>query len=56
MDKVGRDGVITVEESKALTDDLEVVEGVRLDRGYISPHFVTDTQQMEVVFDDPLSL
>ena len=56
MDKVGRDGVITVEESKALTDDLEVVEGVRLDRGYTSPHFVTDTQRMEAVFEDPLFL
>ena len=56
MDKVGRDGVITVEESKALEDDLEVVEGVRLDRGYISPHFVTDTQRMEVALDDPVFL
>jgi chaperonin GroEL len=56
MDKVGRDGVITIEESKALADDLEVVEGVRLDRGYISPHFVTDTQRMEVVLEEPLFL
>ena len=56
MDKVGRDGVITVEESKALADELEVVEGVRLDRGYISPHFVTDTQRMEVTMDEPLFL
>ena len=56
MDKVGRDGVITVEESKTLTDDLEVVEGVRLDRGYTSPHFVTDTQRMEAVLEDPLFL
>ena len=56
MDKVGRDGVITIEESKALTDDLEVVEGVRLDRGYVSAHFVTDTQRMEVALDDPLFL
>lgn len=56
MDKVGRDGVITIEESKALADELEVVEGVRLDRGYLSPHFVTDTQRMEVVFEDPLFL
>jgi chaperonin GroEL len=56
MDKVGRDGVITIEESKALADDLEVVEGVRLDRGYISPHFVTDTERMEAVFEDSLFL
>ena len=56
MDKVGRDGVITIEESKALEDELEVVEGVRLDRGYISPHFVTDTQRMEVALEDPLFL
>jgi chaperonin GroEL len=56
MDKVGRDGVITVEESKALTDELEIVEGVRLDRGYLSPHFITDTQRMEVALDDPLFL
>ena len=56
MDKVGRDGVITVEESKTLTDELELVEGMRLDRGYISPYFVTDPQRMEVVLDDPLLL
>ena len=56
MDKVGREGVITVEESKTLTDELEFVEGMRLDRGYISPHFVTDPQRMEVVLDDPLFL
>ena len=53
MDKVGRDGVITIEESKAMEDELEVVEGVRLDRGYLSPHFVTDTQRMEVVLEEP---
>ena len=56
MDKVGRDGVITIEESKALEDELEVVEGVRLDRGYLSPHFVTDTQRMEVVLEEPAFL
>ena len=56
MDKVGRDGVITVEESQTLTDELEVVEGVRLDRGYLSPHFVTDAQRMEVTLDDPYFL
>ena len=56
MDKVGRDGVITVEESKTLSDELEVVEGVRLDRGYLSPHFVTDAQRMEVALDEPIFL
>ena len=56
MDKVGLDGVITVEESKTLTDELEFVEGVRIDRGYISPHFVTDAQRMEVALDEPLFL
>ena len=56
MDKVGLDGVITIEESKTLTDELEFVEGVRIDRGYISPHFVTDTQRMEVALDEPLFL
>lgn len=56
MDKVGREGVITVEESKSLTDELEVVEGMRLDRGYLSPHFVTDPQRMEVALDEPLFL
>ena len=54
MDKVGRDGVITVEESKAMTDDLEFVEGVRVDRGYLSPHFVTDTDRMEAALDEPM--
>ncbi|HZA26013.1 MAG TPA: chaperonin GroEL, partial [Dehalococcoidia bacterium] len=56
MDKVGREGVITVEESKSLNDELEVVEGMRLDRGYLSPHFVTDAERMEVVLDEPLFL
>jgi len=53
LDKVGRDGVVTIEESKSLTDELEFVEGVRIDRGYLSPHFVTDTQRMEVAMDSP---
>jgi chaperonin GroEL len=56
MDKVGREGVITVEESKSLNDELEIVEGMGLDRGYLSPHFVTDQQRMEVVLDEPLFL
>ena len=53
LDKVGRDGVVTIEESKSLTDELEFVEGVRVDRGYLSPHFVNDTQRMEVAIDSP---
>ena len=56
MDRVGREGVITVEESKVLEDELDIVEGVRIDRGYISPHFVTDADRMEVVLDEPLFL
>ena len=56
MDKVGREGIITVEESRGLTDELEVVEGMRLDRGYLSPHFVTDVDRMETSLDEPLFL
>ncbi|HAA95050.1 MAG TPA: chaperonin GroEL [Dehalococcoidia bacterium] len=56
LDKVGRDGVVTIEESKALDNELEFVEGVRVDRGYISPHFVSDTQRMEVAIDSPMFL
>ena len=56
MDKVGREGVITIEESKSMTDELDFVEGMRLDRGYLSPHFVTDAQRMEVSLDQPLVL
>jgi chaperonin GroEL len=52
MDKVGRDGVITVEESKSLDTDLDVVEGMQFDKGYISPYFVTDSEAMEVVLED----
>ena len=53
LEKVGRDGVVTIEESKSLSDELDFVEGVRIDRGYLSPHFVTDTQRMEVALDNP---
>ena len=56
MDKVGKDGVITVEESKGTTDSLEVVEGMQFDKGYISPYFVTDPDHMEAVLEDPLIL
>jgi len=52
MDKVGKDGVITVEEAKTMQTELEVVEGMQFDRGYQSPYFVTDTERMEVVFED----
>lgn len=56
MDKVGKEGVITVEESKGLETYLEVVEGMQFDRGYISPYFVTDAEKMECVLDDPYIL
>ncbi|AEE97414.1 chaperonin GroEL [Mahella australiensis] len=56
MDKVGRDGVITVEESKSMLTELEVVEGMQFDRGYISPYMVTDTEKMEAVLEDPYIL
>jgi chaperonin GroEL len=56
MDKVGKDGVITVEESKTLDTSLEVVEGMQFDRGYLSPYFVTDPERMEVVLENPLVL
>jgi chaperonin GroEL len=56
LDKVGRDGVVTIEESKSLDDELDFVEGVRVDRGYLSPHFVNDTQRMEVAIDSPMFL
>jgi chaperonin GroEL len=56
MDKVGKDGVITVEESKTLETSLEIVEGMQFDRGYLSPYFVTDPERMEVVLENPLIL
>ena len=56
MDKVGKDGVITVEEAKTLETSLEVVEGMQFDRGYLSPYFVTDPERMEVVLENPIIL
>lgn len=56
MDKVGKDGVITVEESQSLATELEVVEGMQFDRGYLSPYMVTDTEKMVASLDDPLIL
>jgi chaperonin GroEL len=56
MEKVGADGVITVEESKGMGTTLETVEGMQFDRGYISPYMVTDTEKMEAVLSDPLLL
>ncbi|HSJ95944.1 MAG TPA: chaperonin GroEL, partial [Myxococcota bacterium] len=56
MEKVGKEGVITVEEAKSMDSTLEVVEGMQFDRGYISPYFVTDPQRMEVALEDPLIL
>jgi chaperonin GroEL len=56
MEKVGKDGVITVEEAKSMETTLEVVEGMQFDRGYTSPYFVTDPERMEVVLENPLIL
>jgi len=56
MEKVGKDGVITVEESKSMETSLDVVEGMRFDRGYLSPYFVTDPERMEAVVEDPYLL
>jgi len=56
MKKVGKDGVITVEEAKTMTTELETVDGMQFDRGYLSPYFVTDPERMEVVLEDPYIL
>jgi len=56
MDKVGKEGVISLEEGKSMTTELEITEGMRFDKGYISPYFVTDAERMEATMDDPLIL
>jgi chaperonin GroEL len=56
MDKVGKEGVISLEEGKSMTTELEVTEGMRFDKGYISPYFATDTERMEAVLEEPLIL
>ncbi len=53
MEKVGKDGVITVEEAKTITTSLDVVDGMQFDRGYLSPYFVTDAERMEAILEDP---
>src|SRR5690625_6537261 len=56
MERVGNDGVITIEESKGFNTELEVVEGMQFDRGYASPYMVTDQDKMEAVLEDPYIL
>jgi chaperonin GroEL len=56
MDKVGKEGVISLEEGKSMTTELEITEGMRFDKGYISPYFATDTERMEAILDEPFIL
>ncbi len=56
MERVGRDGVITVEEAKGMTDEIDVVEGMQFDRGYLSPYFVTNAEKMETILENPFIL
>lgn len=56
MDKVGREGVISLEEGKSMTTELEVTEGMRFDKGYISPYFATDAERMEAILEEPYLL
>ncbi len=56
MEKVGKEGVITVEENKSTSTELDVVEGMQFDRGYVSPYFITDAEKMEAVLEDPYIL
>ncbi|AMW26669.1 MULTISPECIES: chaperonin GroEL [Arthrospira] len=56
MDKVGKEGVISLEEGKSMTTELEITEGMRFDKGYISPYFATDTERMEAILDEPYIL
>ncbi len=56
MERVGRDGVITVEEAKGMKDELDVVEGMQFDRGYLSPYFVTHQEKMETLLENPFLL
>lgn len=56
MEKVGKDGVITVEEAKGTETSMDVVEGMQFDRGYLSPYFVTDAETMETILENPFIL